>query len=30
MKCVIYSPNFGPFGDAKALVDLGHDAEKAG
>ncbi len=30
MKYGIYLPNFGPFGDARILADLAHDAEEAG
>ena len=30
MKFGIYLPNFGPFGDAKMLASLAHDAEAAG
>lgn len=30
MKYGIYLPNFGPFGDARVLAGLAHDAEKAG
>lgn len=30
MKFGIYLPNFGPYGDARVLADLGRDAENAG
>ena len=30
MKYGIYLPNFGPFGNARVLADLAHDAETAG
>jgi alkanesulfonate monooxygenase SsuD/methylene tetrahydromethanopterin reductase-like flavin-dependent oxidoreductase (luciferase family) len=30
MKCGVYLPNFGPYGDIRALVDLARDAERAG
>jgi probable F420-dependent oxidoreductase len=30
VKYGIYLPNFGPYGDARALADLAHDAEDAG
>ena len=30
MKFGIYLPNFGPYGDARALADLARDAENAG
>ncbi|MFP4395793.1 MAG: LLM class flavin-dependent oxidoreductase [Anaerolineales bacterium] len=30
MKYGIYLPNFGPYGDARVLADLAHDAEAAG
>jgi alkanesulfonate monooxygenase SsuD/methylene tetrahydromethanopterin reductase-like flavin-dependent oxidoreductase (luciferase family) len=30
MKCGIYLPNFGPFGDAQVLASLAQDAERCG
>jgi alkanesulfonate monooxygenase SsuD/methylene tetrahydromethanopterin reductase-like flavin-dependent oxidoreductase (luciferase family) len=30
MKFAVYAPNFGPYGDARALADLAQDAENAG
>jgi alkanesulfonate monooxygenase SsuD/methylene tetrahydromethanopterin reductase-like flavin-dependent oxidoreductase (luciferase family) len=30
LKTAIYLPNFGPFGDARAIADLARDAESAG
>jgi alkanesulfonate monooxygenase SsuD/methylene tetrahydromethanopterin reductase-like flavin-dependent oxidoreductase (luciferase family) len=30
MKFGIYVPNFGPYGDARVLADLAHDAESSG
>ena len=30
MKTALYLPNFGPFGDARAVADLARDAESAG